>query len=89
MRVDPEDDEDEEEFMERLFLGACEELGQRFVQEIGPEHLSLDRLQREVDERVGAGDQSWNLMCNYGFRTVADIRQVVEVLNMPPGFKTR
>ena len=71
-----------------LFLGACEELAQRFIQEIGPERLSLERLEREVAERVADGDLSWNLYAHYGFRTVADLRQVVEAFDMPAGVRT-
>ena len=87
LRVDP-DDSDEEEFLEKLFLGACDELGQRFIQEIGPQRLSLDRLEREFAERVTDGDMSWNIYSRFGFRTVADLRRVVDAFEMPAGVRT-
>ena len=88
LRVDP-DDSDEEELLEQLFLGSCDELGQRLVQEVGPEKLSLARLQRRVAERVAEGDISWNLYAEYGFKSVGDLSAIVDAINPPAGESLR
>ena len=48
----------------------------------------MDRLEREVAERVADGDMSWNLYSRFGFRMVADLRRVVDALEMPAGVRT-
>lgn len=76
------------ERVERVLLAlAAETLSRSMRSRIGPERLSLARLQREAAE-VGAGDgvQSRDIYARFGFR-LEDLPRVIEALRAPAGFR--
>ena len=88
MIIDTDDDEDDE-VSQMMFLQSAEPFARRILQDIGPEKLSLERLQREEAARGReAGDSSRNIYSRFGFH-LDDLPTVVEALAPPVGFKTK
>ena len=84
------DDEDssDEELVDALLLGACEPLVKDMRQQIGPERLSLARLQREAAAAgLDADTASRNIYKNFRFR-LEELPRVVAALDPPHGFRT-
>ena len=84
------DDEDssDEELVDALLLGACEPLVKDIRQQIGPERLSLARLQREAAAAgLDADTASRNIYKNFRFR-LEELPRVVAALDPPHGFRT-
>ena len=84
------DDEDsnDEELVDTLLLGACEPLVKDVRQQIGPERLSLARLQREAAAAgLDADTASRNIYKNFRFR-LEELPRVVAALDPPHGFRT-
>ena len=71
-----------------LIQAACEPFMKKRQQDIGPERLSLERLQREARERGFDNDtQSTSIWSRYMFR-LEHLSLVVEALDPPAGFRT-
>ena len=84
------DDEDssDEELVDALLLGACEPLVKDMRQQIGPERLSLARLQREAAAAGFDADTASRIIYkNYRFR-LEELPRVVAALDPPHGFRT-
>ena len=78
----------DESIADLLIDEACKPFARQRLQEIGPERLSLERLQREARERgFEPDDLSTSIWSKYMFR-LADLPAVVEALDPPPGFRT-
>ena len=78
----------DEENADMLRLAACEPLMRRRLQNIGPERLSLARLQREYAARgFDDLDVCTEVTTKYMFR-LEDLPSVVAALDMPAGFRT-
>ena len=83
-----DDSSGDEETVDTLILSACDPLLRKLKQEIGPERLSLQRLQREAAASgLDAETASHNIYTDYRFR-LEHLPRVVAVLNPPPGFRT-
>ena len=87
--IDSDDSSSDESLADMLMAAACEPLVRRRVQDIGPERLSLERLQREARER-GFDDEtmSTEIYTRFMFR-LEDLPAVVAALDPPPGFRTQ
>lgn len=83
-----EDDMDDEELVDWLLDDSVAPFMRIRHQEIGPERLSMARLQRE---NAAAGldefDVSSNIYTEFGF-TLAELPDVIQALAPPPGFRT-
>ena len=78
----------DEGLVDQLLLAACEPLVKRLKQDVGDEHLSLARLQRECEACGLVGDDKCRNIYNaYGF-WLEDLPNVVSLLNPPAGFRT-
>ena len=71
-----------------LLLAAAEPLQRRLLQNIGPEHLSIARLQREAAARgQDVDDASVTSYLRFGFR-LSWLPEVVEAFKMPDEVET-
>jgi hypothetical protein len=69
-------------------IAAAEPWSRRLVQSIGPEVLSIDRLEREALERGSFdGDVSWNVYSRFGYH-LQQLREVIDALAPPAGIRT-
>ena len=81
-------DESDQELAEDLFLMAAEPMQRRNIQAIGPARLSIERLQREADERGFTDDDlSSNSYRDFGYR-LAWLPDVVAALQVPETIRT-
>ena len=81
-------DSSDEELADDFVVDALEPLARRNLNAIGPERLSLARLQREADEHGFDGDDmSSATYQQFGFR-LSWLYEVVHALKVPPVFDT-
>jgi len=84
-----DDEESDDEFIDELLFASCDPMVKELKQEIGVQHLSVQRLKLEAAGRGLSGDlASRNVYCSYGFR-LEDLPAVVEALQPPPAFRVR
>ena len=83
-----DDDSSDDDLFDSLVCAACEPLLKDFNQEIGPERLSVARLQREAAAQGLDGDTaSRNVYNDYRFR-LEDLPRVIAALDPPARFRT-
>ena len=83
-----DDDSSDDDLFDSLVCAACEPLLKDFNQEVGPERLSVARLQREAAAQGLDGDTaSRNVYNDYRFR-LEDLPRVIAALDPPARFST-